>query len=128
MPNRYHLCLATSVSIYTVSLIFVDRVIYLKKRLTYECIVTPWRMFFAIVAIRILSIAVSILPLFGFGEVGYNPNLATCSFIVDHYGPAHSAWCLSSPGKAVCFWVHYLHHQEALAKETPEISWFSERS
>ena len=79
--------LLPSVSIYTVALMSVDRVIYLKKPLTYERIVTPWRMFFAIVAIWILSIAVSIPPLFGFGEVDYNPNLATCSFIVDDYGP-----------------------------------------
>lgn len=37
------------VSIYTVALLAVDRAIYLKKPLIYEQIVTPWRIFFAIV-------------------------------------------------------------------------------
>ena len=76
-----------SVSIYTVALMSVDRVIYLKKPLTYGRIVTPRRMFFSIVVIWVFSTVISFAPLLRFGEVGYNHNLATCGIIVDEYGP-----------------------------------------
>ena len=79
--------LLLSVSNQTVALMSVDRVIYLKKPLTYERIVTPWRMFFATVAVWVFSITLSLPPLFGFGEVGYSPELATCGLIIRIYGP-----------------------------------------
>lgn len=63
---------------YTVALISVDRTIYLKKPLIYGDIITPWRMLFAIVMLWVFFIAISLTPLFGFGKVGYSPELATC--------------------------------------------------
>lgn len=66
------------VSTHTVALMSVDRLIYLKKPLTYKFIVTPGRMFVAIVVVWLLCIGLSIPPLFGFGEAGYSGDLSTC--------------------------------------------------
>lgn len=65
-------------STYTVALMAVDRAIYLKKPLTYVHIVTPWRMFFAVVVIWLLSIALSLPPLFGFGQVDFIIDVIAC--------------------------------------------------
>ena len=48
------------VSTHTIAMMSVDRVIYLKKPLTYHLIVTPWRTFIAIAVMWIFSIAVVI--------------------------------------------------------------------
>jgi hypothetical protein len=64
------LVLLPSLSVYTVALMAVDRVIYLSKPLSYERIVTPWRMFTAIVVVWVVVITISLPPLFGFGSVG----------------------------------------------------------
>ena len=62
--------------------------IILKKKLfirpslnpmTYKQIVTPRRMFFAIVVAWLFCIVISIMPLVGFGEVGYTPDIVSCS-------------------------------------------------
>ena len=66
------------VSAYTLALMAIDRVIYLKKPLTYERIVTPRRMFFTIVAAWVFCTAVCALPFFGFGRVGLSHNYAYC--------------------------------------------------
>ena len=50
------------VSAHTIAMMSVDRVIYLKKPLTYHLIVTPWRMLIAIAVMWIFSIAV-VLPI-----------------------------------------------------------------
>jgi hypothetical protein len=76
-----------SVSIYTVALMSVDRVIYLKKPLTYTRIVTPRRMLISIIVIWVFSTLVSLPPLFGLGEVGYDDNLVTCTLMINDYGP-----------------------------------------
>ena len=64
------------VSIFTVAMMSLDRVIYLKKPLTYEGIVTPWRMLIAILVVWIVSIGVSLL---GVTQYYYNPVLTICS-------------------------------------------------
>jgi hypothetical protein len=66
-------------SIYIVALMSLDRAVYLKRPLTYKDIVTPWRMFFAIVIVWIFCAALGLPPLVGFGRVGYVPSLVTCS-------------------------------------------------
>ena len=48
------------VSTHTIAMMSVDRVIYLKKPLTYNRIVTPWRTFATIAVMWIFSIAVAI--------------------------------------------------------------------
>ena len=68
-----------SVSILTVAMMSLDRVIYLKKPLTYEGIVTPWRMLTAILVVWIVSIGISLPPLFGVRRYHYNQMLDTCS-------------------------------------------------
>ena len=49
------------VSAHTIAMMSVDRVIYLKKPLTYHLIVTPWRMLVVIAVMWIFSIAL-VLP------------------------------------------------------------------
>lgn len=79
-------------SIYIVALMSVDRVIYLKIPMTYEHIVTPWRMFFAVMAVWLLCIVLALLPLFGFGRVGYVPSLVTCSIYSRHPNVLYPAY------------------------------------
>ena len=68
------------VSIFTVAMMSLDRVIYLKKPLTYEGIVTPWRLLVAILVVWIVSIGVSLL---GVGQYRYNPVFTICSLAGD---------------------------------------------
>jgi ABC-type Fe3+ transport system permease subunit len=67
------------VVVYTVALMSVDRAVYLKKPLTYDDIITPWRMLVAIAILWIFCIAISLLPLFGFGRVGYSTGIYSCA-------------------------------------------------
>ena len=67
------------VSIFTVAMMSLDRVIYLKNPLTYEGIVTPWRMVIAILVVWIVSIGVSLPPLFGVSRCDYIPVFDICS-------------------------------------------------
>ncbi len=76
------LVLLPQVSTYTIALMSVDRVIYLKKPLTYEHRVTPWRMFSAIVAVWLVCSTVSAPPLFGFGSYGLH-EVRICGLIPD---------------------------------------------
>ena len=64
-----------AVSIFTVAVMTLDRVLYLKKPLTYKGIVTPWRMLIAILVVWIVSIGVS---LHGVNKYRYNPVFAIC--------------------------------------------------
>lgn len=73
VPNSILLPVAST---YTVALMAVDRVIYLHKPLTYVHIVTPWRIFFAVVVIWLLS--VSLPALFGFGQVDFIIDVIAC--------------------------------------------------
>ena len=62
----------------TVSLMSVDRAIYLKKPLTYKLIVTPLRMLVALVVVWVFCIAVASPALFFPRMEGFTPNLANC--------------------------------------------------
>ena len=70
------------VSRFTVAIMSLDRVIYLKKPLTYEGIVTPWRVLIAILVVWIVSIGVSLL---GVGRYRYNPVFTVCSLSIVHF-------------------------------------------
>jgi uncharacterized membrane protein YiaA len=70
------------VVVYTVALMSVDRAVYLKKPLIYDDIITPWKTLVAIVILWIFCIAISLLPLFGFGIVGYSMRILTCIPII----------------------------------------------
>ena len=65
-----------SVSTLTVAMMSLDRVIYLKKPLTYEGIVTPWRLLVAILVVWIASMGVSLL---GAGRYRYHPVFTICT-------------------------------------------------
>ena len=62
----------------TVSLMSLDRAIYLKKPLTYKLIVTPLRMLVALVVVWVFCIAVASPALFFPRMEGFTPNLANC--------------------------------------------------
>ena len=66
------------VVVYTVALMSVDRAVYLKKPLTYDNILTPQRMLGVIAILWIICIAISLLPLLGFGRVAYHTETLTC--------------------------------------------------
>lgn len=69
----------------TIAMMAVDRVIYLKKPLTYSHIVTAWRMFFAIVSAWLLGFALSLPPLLGFGEVSFDRDTVACGPLFKDY-------------------------------------------
>jgi hypothetical protein len=86
----YSVCQANAISmivlvlvvVYTVALMSVDRAVYLKKPLMYDNIITSWRMLVAITILWIFCIAISLLPLFGFGRVDYHTPTLTCLLII----------------------------------------------
>lgn len=71
------------VSMHTLSLMAVDRWVYLKKPLTYSLLVTPRRMLAAIAGIWVLSVVLVLPPLFGFGEIRFSRSVATCIILFD---------------------------------------------
>ena len=70
------------VSIETVAVLSVDRVIYLKKPLTYEHIVTPRRMLLVILITWAASTSISLVPIWRVEQVGYLEQFATCNIII----------------------------------------------
>ncbi len=66
------------VSIHTISLMSVDRFIYLKRPLKYNVLVTPRRMLIAIAIIWTVCTVISLPPLLGFGEIKFSFTVATC--------------------------------------------------
>ena len=66
------------VSVHTTSLLSVDRFIYLKRPLKYGVLVTPRRMILVIALVWMLCIAISLPPLFGFGEIRFSFRVAAC--------------------------------------------------
>ena len=70
------------VVVYTVALMSVDRAVYLKKPLTYDTILMPWRMLLVIAIQWIFCIAISLLPLLGFGRVDYHIETFNCVPII----------------------------------------------
>ena len=93
---RCHVCqtgVATTlyplVSTHTLSLIAVDRLIYLRKPLTYKFLVTPIRTLLAIIGIWFLSIVFALPPFFGFGQIRFSHSVANC--VVFFAGRTHIA-------------------------------------
>ena len=67
-----------NVSVHTLSLMSIDRLLYLKKPLKYKNIVTPGRMLAAIAFIWFLCIIIAVPPLFGFGSILFSYTVAGC--------------------------------------------------
>ena len=75
------LTILVSQSLFSLSLISVDRLLFIKRPLRYHKIVT-WRWICAaVVVIWGVSIAISLPPLFGMGQINYSYTLSHC--IVD---------------------------------------------
>lgn len=66
------------VSIYSVMLISVDRFLFIKFPLRYEKVVTVGRMLAAVSLTWLLCVAVSVLPVLGFGRMYFSLYIATC--------------------------------------------------
>ena len=66
-------------SLYSVALMSVDRLVYIKRPLRYNDIVTLKRTALAITLTWLLCTAASLPPLFGFGEINFLPSVATCT-------------------------------------------------
>jgi len=66
------------VSLYTLSLLAVDRLVYLKKPLAYSTIVTCKRALLASVIVWVLGIGVSIPPFLGFGTILFTYVTSSC--------------------------------------------------
>ena len=67
------------ISVFTLSFLSVDRFIYIKFPLRYSRYVTVPRVTISIITVWMLSIAVSVIPLLGFGEIRYNYTLSECT-------------------------------------------------
>ena len=67
-----------NVSVHTLSLMSIDRLLYLKKPFSYKNIVTPKRMLAAIAFIWLLCIVIGSPPLFGFGTILFSFTVASC--------------------------------------------------
>ena len=70
------------VSVHTTSLLSVDRFIFLKRPLKYGVLVTPRRILLVIALVWMLCIAISLPPLFGFGEIQFSYTVAVCILLL----------------------------------------------
>ena len=66
------------VSMHTLSLMSVDRFIFLKWPLDYNLTINPRRLLIAVAIVWILCTVISLPPLFGFGEIKFSFTVATC--------------------------------------------------
>ena len=69
------------VSEYTIALMSIERLLYLKLPLKYDSLVTPRRIGVAVLMIWIVCILLSIPPLFGLGEVLFFYKIANCAIV-----------------------------------------------
>ena len=66
------------VAVFTLAVLSVDRFIHLTKALQYNKIMKIWRVLLIIVIIWVLSLLVSLFPIFGFGQYEFNNNFGAC--------------------------------------------------
>lgn len=65
-------------TIHILSLLSVDRLIFIKYPMKYHKIVTACRVHVIMISLWLSSIFFSSFPLFGFGDLAYSPNVAIC--------------------------------------------------
>ncbi len=65
-------------SLYTLALMSVGRLLYLKMPLHYHAVVTPAKIFVSLMGIWIFSIAVALPPLWGFGSLNFSYTVSSC--------------------------------------------------
>ena len=66
------------VSLSTLALMSVGRLLYLKKPLRYSSIVTPARVLALLVVVWVISITAALPPYFGFGSIIFSYTVSTC--------------------------------------------------
>ena len=66
------------VSLITISLLCVDRWIYLLNQFWYSKYITPFRALLASIMVWLLSIFLSVSPYFGYGSIQFNNHLSSC--------------------------------------------------
>ena len=74
-------------SIHHIALLSLDRFLFIYMPISYKTWVTRWKMLFAVIGVWFISIAIGVLPLFGFGAVGYSSSIGTCVAIF--HGETH---------------------------------------
>ena len=72
----------TTISLFTISFMSFDRFLFIYKPLRYEKLLTSLRALFVLVALWVLSIIVSFLPLVGFGDILFNPAFLSCGVAI----------------------------------------------
>ena len=65
-------------SIHHIALLSLDRFLFIYMPFGYKTWVSRWRMPCALLGVWLISIIIGILPLFGFGVVGYSSSIGTC--------------------------------------------------
>ena len=66
------------VSIYTLALMSVGRLVYLNKPLHYNSIITPARVLTYLAIVWAVSIVIALPPYFGFGSITFSYDISTC--------------------------------------------------
>ena len=85
----------TFASIYTVALISMERFLYIWRPLRYKKYITVKIVRSLIVAAWLLSTAVSVTPLFGFGTLSFGKSALTCTLAFKGYSRlAKNTWYL----------------------------------
>ena len=79
--------LLSSVSLHNIALLSLDRFLFLYLPLRYKKVVTFKRTLVILVAVWVLCIALSIPPLFGFGEVRLSTSIGNC--FISFFGETH---------------------------------------
>lgn len=69
-------------SVFTISMMSFDRFIFIYKPLRYNKIITPLRTLIAVFLAWVVTVIVTILPIFGVGNLNFFPPLLSC--IVDY--------------------------------------------
>ena len=67
-------------TVFTLLLVTIDRLIYLKKPLRYHSLITAKKVIFVILLAWIVSLALSLPPFFGFGDIAYDIKLSGICF------------------------------------------------
>jgi len=71
----------TNISVFSLALLSVDRLIYIKWPFTYEKIVTVKSVVLTLVVTWVFCIAITLPPLFGFGEIKFANPFGSCALI-----------------------------------------------
>ena len=65
-------------SIFTLAMMSLDRFLYFYKPLQYDRIITVPRILVTLLVAWIVNFLISAMPIFGYGEIIFTPQLATC--------------------------------------------------